>query len=156
LLVMGHWIRRSIGESPVFEEIKERKSTNPHPIRTLFQEHKMKVLLAVLLCVGTTGLGYMTTGGFVQNYTTNPAGPMALERSTILTLVTISAVIWAFFTWLSASLSDRFGRKKIYLIGALLQITAGFVLFPLVDTASYAGVAAGLFFLSMGVGFTHG
>lgn len=156
LLVIGHWIRRSIGESPVFEEIKERKSTNPHPIRTLFQEHKMKVLLAVLLCVGTTGLGYMTTGGFVQNYTTNPAGPMALERSTILTLVTISAVIWAFFTWLSASLSDRFGRKKIYLIGALLQIIAGFVLFPLVDTASYAGVAAGLFFLSMGVGFTHG
>lgn len=156
LLLIGHWIRRSIGESPVFEEIKQRKSANPQPIRTLFQQHKMKVLLAALLCMGTTGLGYMTTGGFIQNYTTNPAGPIALERSTILALVTISAVVWAFFTWLSACLSDRFGRKKIYVIGTILQIIGGAVLFPLVDLATYTGVAAGLFFLSMGVGFTHG
>lgn len=156
LLGIGHWIRRSIGESPVFEEIKQRKSTNPHPIKTLFKDHKMKVLLGALLCAGTTGLGYMTTGGFIQNYTTNPAGPIALDRSKILILVTLSAIVWAMFTWISASLSDKFGRKKVYIFGALLQLTAAFVLFPLVDTASYFGIGCGLFFLSMGVGFTHG
>ncbi len=156
LLGIGHWIRRSIGESPVFEEIKQRKSTNPNPIKTLFKDHKMKVLLGALLCAGTTGLGYMTTGGFVQNYTTNPAGPIALDRSKILMLVTLSAIVWAAFTWLSASLSDKFGRKKVYIFGALLQLTAAFVLFPLVDTATYFGIGCGLFFLSMGVGFTHG
>lgn len=156
LLGIGHWIRRSIGESPVFEEIKQRKSTNPHPIKTLFKDHKMKVLLGALLCAGTTGLGYMTTGGFVQNYTTNPAGPIALDRSKILMLVTLSAIVWAAFTWISASLSDKYGRKKIYILGASLQLTAAFVLFPLVDTASYLGIGCGLFFLSMGVGFTHG
>ena len=156
LLGIGHWIRRSIGESPVFEEIKQRKSTNPNPIKTLFKDHKMKVLLGALLCAGTTGLGYMTTGGFVQNYTTNPAGPIALDRAKILMLVTLSAIVWAAFTWISASLSDKFGRKKIYILGALLQLVAAFVLFPLVDTGSYLGIACGLFFLSMGVGFTHG
>ncbi|EJO34695.1 MFS transporter [Acinetobacter radioresistens] len=156
LLLIGHWIRRSIGESPVFEEIKQRKSANPHPIKTLFKHHKLSVLLAALLCAGTTALGYMTTGGFIQNYTTNPAGPIALERSTILTLVTLSAIVWAAFTWISASLSDRFGRKKMYILGALLQLGAAFVVFPLVDTATYSGIAIALFLLSMGVGFTHG
>ena len=94
--------------------------------------------------------------GFIQNYTTNPAGPIALERSTILTLVTLSAIVWAAFTWISASLSDRFGRKKMYILGALLQLGAAFVVFPLVDTATYSGIAIALFLLSMGVGFTHG
>ncbi|PVZ83462.1 MFS transporter [Serratia sp. S1B] len=156
LLGIGHWIRRSIGESPIFEEIKQRKATNDQPVKTLFKKHKLTVFLAALLCAGTTGLGYMTTGGFIQNYTTNPAGPIALERSNILLLVTFSAVVWAFFTWFSAALSDNFGRKKVYIIGTLLQLGAAFAVFPLVDTASYTGVALGLFLLSMGVGFTHG
>ena len=156
LLVIGHWIRRSIGESPVFEEIKKRKSTIKNPIKTLFKEHKLTVMLAALLCAGTTGLGYMTTGGFIQNYTTNPVGPIALDRSKILMLVTVSAVVWAAFTWFSACMSDKFGRKKVYIFGAVLQLLAAFVLFPLVDTGTYAGIACGLFFLSMGAGFTHG
>ena len=156
LLLIGHWIRRSIGESPIFEEIKQRKSTTQNPIKTLFKSHKMTVMLAALLCAGTTGLGYMTTGGFIQNYTTNPAGPMALDRSSILMLVTGSAVVWATFTWFSACMSDKFGRKKVYIFGAVLQLFAAFVLFPLVDTATYFGIACGLFFLSMGAGFTHG
>lgn len=156
LLGVGHWIRRAIGESPVFEEIKQRKATNEQPIKTLFKEHKLTVLLAALLCAGTTGLGYMTTGGFIQNYTTNPAGPIGLDRSTILLLVTLSAVVWAFFTWFSATLSDKYGRKKVYITGAVLQLAAAFVVFPLVDTANYVGISLALFFLSMGVGFTHG
>jgi len=156
LLVIGHWIRRSIGESPVFEEIKQRKSTIQNPIRVLFKHHKLKVLLGALLCAGTTGLGYMTTGGFIQNYTTNPAGPIALDRSTILMLVTISGLVWAAFTWFSACMSDKFGRKKVYIFGALLQLFAAFALFPLVGTATYLGIGCGIFLLSMGAGFTHG
>ena len=156
LLVIGHWIRKSIGESPVFEEIKKRKSTVKNPIKTLFKQHKLTVMLAALLCAGTTGLGYMTTGGFIQNYTTNPNGPIALDRSTILILVTLSGVVWAAFTWFAACMSDKFGRKKVYIFGAILQLLAAFVLFPLVDTATYWGIGFGLFFLSMGAGFTHG
>lgn len=114
------------------------------------------MLLAALLCAGTTGLGYMTTGGFIQNYTTNPAGPIALDRSTILMLVTISGLVWAAFTWFSACMSDKFGRKKVYIFGALLQLFAAFALFPLVGTGTYFGIGCGLFLLSMGAGFTHG
>ena len=156
LLFVGHWIRKSVEESPVFEEIKERKGAIENPIRQLFGQYKGSVFAAALLCAGTTALGYMTTGGFIQNYTTNPAGPIGLERTTILTLVTISAVIWGIFTWLSANLSDKFGRKKIYLAGTLIQIVAAFVLFPLVDMGSYASIAAALFILSAGIGMSYG
>lgn len=156
LLFVGHWIRKSVEESPVFEEIKERKSTTQNPIRVLFSQYKGSVLLAALLCAGTTALGYMTTGGFIQNYTTNPNGPIALDRTNILMLVTLSAVVWGVFTWISANLSDKFGRKKIYLLGTTIQIIAAFILFPLVDTASYAGIGLGLFVLSMGIGISYG
>lgn len=156
LLVVGHWIRKSVEESPVFEEIKERKSTISNPIRTLFSEYRGSVCTAALLCAGTTALGYMTTGGFIQNYTTNPNGPIALERTNILLLVTLSAVVWGIFTWLSANWSDKFGRKKIYLLGTLVQIVAAFVLFPLVDTASYLGIGLALAVLSMGIGMSYG
>lgn len=156
LLFVGHWIRKSVEESPVFEEIKERKSTIQNPIRVLFSQYKGSVLLAALLCAGTTALGYMTTGGFIQNYTTNPNGPIALDRTNILMLVTLSAVVWGGFTWISANLSDKFGRKKIYLLGTTIQIIAAFILFPLVDTASYAGIGLGLFVLSMGIGISYG
>lgn len=156
LLGIGHWIRRSVSESPVFEEIKQRKSASEHPIKDLFANHKMTVFFAALLCAGTTALGYMTTGGFIQNYTTNPAGPIALERSNILLIVTLSAIIWAAATWISATLADHFGRKKVYIFGAILQILGAFVVFPLVDSATYMGVAMGVILLSIGIGFTHG
>lgn len=156
LLAVGHWIRKSVEESPIFEEIKERKSAVKNPIHVLFSQYKSSVLLAVLLCAGTTALGYMTTGGFIQNYTTNPNGPIALERTNILMLVTLSAVVWGVFTWISANLSDKFGRKKIYLLGTVVQIIAAFILFPLVDTASYFGIGIALFVLSMGIGISYG
>ncbi len=156
LLAIGHWIRRSVDESPVFEEIKHRKSTIQNPIKTLFSKYKSSVLLAALLCAGVTGLGYMTTGGFIQNYTTNPNGPFKLDRTIILSLVTASAVIWALVTWISASLSDRFGRKKIYIIGTISQIIGALCLFPFVDMGTYTGIAIGLCILSVGIGLTYG
>lgn len=156
LLVVGHWIRKSVEESPVFEEIKERKSTIKNPISVLFSQYKSSVLLAILLCAGTTALGYMTTGGFIQNYTTNPNGSIALDRTNILMIVTLSAVVWGVFTWISANLSDKFGRKRIYLLGTIVQLIAAFVLFPLVDTASYWGIGSALFILSMGIGISYG
>ena len=156
LLGIGHWIRCTVEESPIFEEIKHHKSTVNHPVQILFKQHKGTVFLSALLCAGTMALGYMTTGGFIQNYTTNPNGPIALERPTILLLVTLSAMIWAMFTWIAANLSDHFGRKKTYILGTILQLIAAFAIFPFINQATYSSIAIGLFLLSMGVGFTHG
>jgi len=91
----------------------------------------------------------------LQSYTTNPTG-LNLERPVILALVSVSAIIWTFFTWFSASLSDKFGRKPIYIVGSCIQILSAIALFPLINTGSYAYIMMGLALLSMGIGMTYG
>lgn len=153
LLGLGVWIRRSVEESPIFKEIKAQKIVSKTPIASLFKNYSGTIFTASLLVAGTTTLGYMTAGGFVQNYTTKTLG---LERTTILSLVAYSAVVWAIFTWLSATLSDKFGRKPIYIIGSVLQLISAISLFPLLNTGDYTFIALGLTILSISIGMTYG
>ncbi len=154
LFGLGYWIRRSLDESPIFEEIKQ-KGTTKKPIRELFSQYKKVIFSSALLIAGTTALGYMTAGGFIQSFTTNPKG-LNLDRPTIMALVSISALIWTFFTWLSAVLSDKFGRKPLYIIGSVIQVITALTLFPLISTGSYGMIMLGLALLSMGIGITYG
>ena len=154
LFGLGYWIRRSVEESPIFEELKQ-KGTNQKPIRELFSQYKKVVFSSALLIAGTTALGYMTAGGFVQSFTTNPTG-LNLDRPTIMALVSVSAIIWTFFTWLSAVLSDKYGRKPIYIFGSIVQVLTALLLFPLISTGSYIYIMLGLALLSMGIGITYG
>ncbi|EMD2446326.1 MFS transporter [Acinetobacter baumannii] len=156
LLFVGHWIRRTVEESPVFEEIKQRKSTSATPIRDLFKNHALLVILAALVFAGNSACGYMTTGGFIQNYATNPEGPLALSRTPILISVTLASVVWLISTWFSGVLSDSIGRKKTYISGWGVQFIAVLTLFPLVNTASIPLIALALCFLALGIGLTYG
>lgn len=156
LLFLGHWIRRSVDESPVFEEIKERKSEVKRPVLTLFKNHSLLVLLAALVFAGNGALGYMTTGGFIQNYTTDPSGPLKMDRTPILLVVTAAATTWMLFTFLAGWASDKIGRRNIYLIGWAAQLIGVFALFPLVNMGTWQSVWAALTLLSIGIGLTYG
>lgn len=156
LLFLGHWIRRTVDESPVFEEIKERKASAERPIITLFKNHSLLVLLAALVFAGNSALGYMTTGGFIQNYTTDPTGPLKMDRTPILLVVTAAAAIWMIFTFLAGTWSDKIGRRNIYLIGWVAQLVGVFALFPLVNMGTWQSVLAALTLLSLGIGLTYG
>lgn len=156
LLFVGHWVRRSVEESPVFEEIKERKSTSEKPIKDLFKHSSILVFLLALVFAGNNAVGYMTTGGFIQNYTTNPAGPIQLERTPILICVTIASAIWLLFTWLSGVWSDKIGRRNMYIVGWLIQLVGVITLFPLVNMATIPSVLTALCLLSVGIGLTYG
>lgn len=156
LLFLGHWLRKSVEESPVFEEIKERKSASKTPIKDLFKNHGALVLVAALVFAGNSAIGYMTTGGFIQNYTTNPDGPLALPRTPILISVTISAAIWLIFTWFSGGLSDTIGRRQTYIVGFVVQLVGVLALFPLINIGEVWSVSLGLCLLAVGIGMTYG
>lgn len=156
LLFVGHWMRKAVEESPVFEEIKERGSASKTPVMDLFKNHFWLVITAALVFAGNSAIGYMTTGGFIQNYTTNPDGPLALPRTPILISVTVSAAVWLLFTWISGGLSDKIGRRNTYIIGFIVQLFGVLALFPLVNMGTIWSVSFGLCFLSIGIGMTYG
>lgn len=156
LLFLGHWLRKSVEESPVFEEIKERKSASQTPVKDLFKKHALLVIVAALVFSGNSAIGYMTTGGFIQNYTTNPEGPLALARTPILLIVTLSAAVWLVFTWISGGLSDKIGRRQTYIYGWIIQLIGVLALFPLVNMGEIWSVGVALCLLSVGIGMTYG
>ena len=137
LVIVGYVIRMGVDESPVFQEISERKDAEAsNPIGILFKRYLPLVLTAALVFAGNGTVGYMTTGGYIQNYTTNPDGPIGLARGDVLNAVTLSAVTWMLSTLLAGWVSDYIGRRMTYLIGFILQGIGAAALFPLVNTGS--------------------
>ena len=156
LIGVGYWVRRRVSESPVFQEIAERKEETRMPIIQLLRHHLPLVIVAALVFAGNNAVGYMTTGGYVQHYATDPAGPIALPTGPVFWVVALSGVSWLVFTWLAGWLSDRLGRRTTYIIGWVLQLVGVFLLFFLTNLGTIGSLAAALVILTIGLGFTYG
>ena len=156
LIAVGYFVRRSVDESPVFEEINEQKAQTAVPILVLFKKHWPLVIIAALVFAGNNAAGYMTTGGFFQAYTTDPEGPVGLERTDVLIAVAFGAAVWLLMTLVAGFLADKIGRKRTYQLGFIILAASLFPVFALVNSGSLAllYVAFGLF--SIGLGLTYG
>ena len=153
LTVLGWWIRTGVDESPVVEEMREVGAHNP--VGSLFKRHAGLVIAAALIFAANGTVGYMTTGGYIQNYVTDPAG-LALERGDILWAVTASAATWLCTTAFAGWVSDIIGRRRTLAIGFVVQAAGVLALFPLVNTGSLPKITAALIFLTVGLGLTYG
>ncbi|MDT3344777.1 MFS transporter [Microbacterium aquilitoris] len=156
LILVGWYVRRRVEESPVFLELAERKEHSRMPIVELFRKHAVLVIVAAFVFAGNNAVGYMTTGGYIQGYATNPEGPLGLDRGPVLWAVTGSAVTWLLSTLVAGFASDRFGRRTTYIAGWIMQLVGVFALFPLVNTGNVFVLFLGLAILTIGLGFTYG
>ncbi|WP_269928998.1 MFS transporter [Kocuria massiliensis] len=156
LIGVGYWIRHGVEESPVFKQIAEVKNERKAPIGVLFKKHGVLVIFAALIFAGNNAAGYMTTGGFIQNYATDPEGPLGFDRGPVLLAVTGSAITWLIFTIVGGWLSDKVGRRTSYLVGWVVLFIGILTLFPLVNTGSLGLLFLGLVILTIGLGLTYG
>lgn len=156
LIVVGYFIRHGVEESPVFAQISQRAAQTKAPLPELFRKHWPVVIVAALVFAGNGAVGYMTTGGFIQNYASNPAGPIGLERGTVLLAVTGSAVVWLAFTVVAGALSDAIGRRTAYIVGWIAQLVGVALLFPTVNRGDALSLFFALAILSVGLGLTYG
>ncbi|WP_431711300.1 MFS transporter [Glutamicibacter uratoxydans] len=156
LIIIGYYIRKAVDESPIFEEIAEHKAQSQVPIIELFKKHWPLVIIAALVFAANNAAGYMTTGGFFQAYTTDPEGPVGLDRTDVLIAIAFGAFMWLLTTLLAGYLADKIGRVRTYQIGFTIQAIALFPVFALVNTGSLGMFYLALLLFSIGLGLGYG
>jgi MHS family shikimate/dehydroshikimate transporter-like MFS transporter len=132
LVAVGLFIRLRLMESPAFQRVKETKTEAPKPIVDVVRKYPREVLVAMGMRVAENGAFYILTV-FVLAYGEDELG---LSKNTMLTGVIIAAAIGLVTVPLFGALSDRVGRRPLYLAGAVVTTLWAFPLFGLLNTES--------------------
>ena len=98
------------------------------------RDHPREMATAFGARVGENALFYLFTV-FVLEYGEDELG---FERNQVLIAVIVAAAIGLFTNLFYGSLSDRVGRKPVYLFGAVLSLVFSFFYIPMLDTGSLA------------------
>jgi metabolite-proton symporter len=140
LVVVGLYIRLHVVETPAFSGVKQAKAEAKLPIVDVLVHHPRSVLLAMGARFAENGAFYIFSV-FVLTYATQQLG---LPRSQILNGVLIASGLEVITLPIFGALSDRFGRRPIYLGGAILTGLLAFPFFWLLDTRSSGAILLAL------------
>jgi MFS transporter, MHS family, shikimate and dehydroshikimate transport protein len=130
LVGVGLFIRLRIMETPAFLQVKETRTEAPMPILDVLRTYPKNVLLAMGMRVAENGTFYVLTV-FVLTYIVEE---LKLEQTTGLIGVLIAAFIGLFTIPLFGHLSDRVGRRPLYLLGSGFSLLFAFPFFWLLNT----------------------
>ncbi|MEI3849650.1 MULTISPECIES: MFS transporter [Microbacterium] len=146
IVLVGLYIRMSIAESPQFAKVAaSTEGIEPRPVRTLVRDYPKPLLLALGARFGPDVVVYVFLT-FVITYLVKVVG---FERNEALLCVAVGSVAWLVGIPLAGHLSDRFGRKPLYVAGCLATLVWAFAFFPLLNLGTIPlaslAVAVGLF-----------
>lgn len=140
LVAVGLYIRLEILETPVFSNLVANRQLEQAPIKEVIKRQPREIILTALARLGEQAPFYIFTA-FVFTYGTTILGT---SRNLILIAVLSASVLSFFSIPFFGYLSDRIGRKRMYLLGAAVTGVFGFIYFALLNT-----MIPGLIFLAV-------
>lgn len=129
---LGFFIRMKVMESPVFEQAKSAEPATRPPILEVLATHRRSVLLSMGARMAENAFFYIFTI-WVLSYATQH---LDMSKSTLLNAVLLGSAFQVVAIPYFGALSDRVGRKPVYLGGAISLILLAFPFFWLVETRS--------------------
>jgi MFS family permease len=132
LVVIGIIVRLRVEETPAFRQLADLETASTVPIREIVRGRKSRRnTLLGLLSRWAEGSAFNTWGVFAISYAT---GALGFNKVSVLVVVTIAALLMAVLLPVSGALSDRYGARRVYLVGVVLYGLAVFPAFALFGT----------------------
>jgi MFS family permease len=116
LVALGLFIRLRVIESPEFQRVKASGATASVPVVEALREHPFNILLAVATCLAPF-VNFYLFATFVLTWATRSLG---MASGAVLTIVAVAGAVELVTIPLAAALSDRIGRRRVFLTGTVL------------------------------------
>lgn len=146
LVIVGLVIRLRLEETPVFaESLAKAPQHQKLPLIEVLRDHWRPVIAGGLTMSSTAMIGYILIA-YVMSYGVKQLG---MSKHTMITLVLSASAVWLVTCLLFAAWSDRWGRRRVYIAGAIGGMLAAFPIFMLIDTREPLLMFLGLFILTV-------
>jgi MFS family permease len=136
LVAIGLWIRLGILETPVFQRLIAHAKVERVPVAEVMRRQPREIVLASLLRMSEQAPIYVFSA-FVFSYA---VGTLHMPRNLVLSAVLVAACLEFIMIPIAGQLSDRIGRRRMFMIGVTSTGLFGFAYFALMDTAHPAAV----------------
>ena len=134
LVGVGLYIRMGILETPVFAKLVAERKIERTPMLEVIKRQPRQIILSALLRMGEQAPFYIFTA-FIFSY---GIGTLHASRDFLLFAVLAASVLSFFSIPFFGHLSDRIGRRNMYLLGAATTGIYGFIYFGLTAIGSEA------------------
>jgi MFS family permease len=131
LVGVGLYIRLGILETPVFTRLVAEQKIERQPMLAVLIEHPKEILLSAFARMSEQAPFYIFTA-FIFSYGTKS---LNVSRDFLLTAVLAASVLSFVSIPVFGHLSDRIGRKNMYMLGAAVTGVFGFIYFGMLNTA---------------------
>jgi MFS family permease len=132
LVVVGLYIRLGILETPIFTKIISERRVERTPVLEAIKHYWREIILSAVLRLAEQAPFYIFTA-FVFSYGTKSLGK---TQDFLITAVLVASVVSFVSIPVFGHLSDRIGRKAMYMIGAAVMGVFGFAYFAMLNTGS--------------------
>ncbi len=132
LVGVGLYIRLGILETPVFAKLVAEKKIERTPILEVFKRHPKEIFVSAFVRMAEQAPFYIFTA-FVFGYGTTV---LKVSYNFLLVAVLVASLLSFVSIPLFGHISDRIGRKKMYIIGAAVVGVFGFLYFGMLGTGS--------------------
>jgi metabolite-proton symporter len=132
LVVVGLYIRLGILETPIFRKLVAEQKIERTPMLAVIKEQPKEIILSALARMAEQAPFYIFTA-FVFSY---GIGTLKVSRDFLLFAVLTASILSFVSIPLFGHISDRIGRKKMYMLGAATVGVFGFIYFAMLNTGS--------------------
>lgn len=143
LVIVGWWIRQSVGDSPLFRRIAAGRR-HSFPLVKVLRDHWRSIAIGVGVKTGSTAAFYAITAFAITWLAEVHGQPRSLALGALLAGSAVQGLSIPLF----GALSDRVGRRRIFISIGLVYALYMFAFFPLLSSGQrpwiYLGIIGGL------------